>query len=312
MKEKTFLVINLSCFGDVLLTNSLCQNLKINYPKSKIVFMVDKSFEDVARYQKDVDDVLVFDKTKNKGFFKLLKYAKNCTYKNKIDVAFVIYGNKRGLILSKLLGVKQVVTGSFKKSFLVNIPQPKCYYIPNVQRANEYLAEVITNEESKNLPIRFLPKESNLKLNIDKENSIALCLEANNSEKDLPIDIAIELIQKLNEDNKTLYLLGAGESASIYANDLRLNNCNFIDLTNKTNFNDLAQVLKQVKGLISIDTGTMHMATAVDVPVLGIFLKQDNVEKWAPDKNLYKSDIISNDVTAENIITKFYRLVNNG
>lgn len=312
MEEKTFLVINLSCFGDVLLTNSLFQNLKINYPDSKILFMVDKPLEEAAKYQKDVDEVLVFDKSKTKGFFKLLKYAKNCPYKNKIDVSFVIYGNKRGLILSKLLGAKQVVTGDLKKSLLVNTPQPKCYMVSNVQRANELMAEVITNKESENLPIRFLPKESSLELNIDRENSIALCLEANNPEKDLPIDIAVELIQKLNEDNKTLYLLGAGESASVYANDLRLNNCNFIDLTDKTNFNDLAQVLKQVKGLISIDTGTMHMACAVDAPVLGIFLKQDNVIKWAPDKNLYKSDIISDNITAENIINKFYGLVNNG
>ncbi len=312
MDSKTFLVINLSCFGDVLLTNSLCQNLKINYPDSKIVFVVDKPFEDVAKYQKDVDEVLVFDKSKTKSFFKLLKYAKNCPYKRKIDASFVIYGNTRGLILSKLLGAKKIVTGALKKSLLINTPQPKCYMVTSVQRANEFLAEVITEKESENLPIRFLPKDSDLELNIDKENSIALCLEANNQEKDLPIDIAVELIQKLNEDGKKLYLLGAGESASIYANDLRLNNCNFIDLTNKTNFNDLAQVLKQVKGLISIDTGTMHMACAVDAPVLGIFLKQDNVEKWAPDKNLYKSDIISSDISAENIINKFYGLVNNG
>ena len=129
MNSKTFLVINLSCFGDILLTNSLCQNLKMNYPDSKIVFMVDKPFEDVAKYQKDVDDVLVFDKLKTKGFFKLLKYAKNCTYKNKIDAAFVIYGNSRGLILSKLLGVKQIVSGALKKSFLINTPQPKCYIV---------------------------------------------------------------------------------------------------------------------------------------------------------------------------------------
>lgn len=312
MDSKTFLVINLSCFGDVLLTNSLCQNLKINYPDSKIVFVVDKPFEDVAKYQKDVDEVLVFDKSKTKSFFKLLKYAKNCPYKRKIDASFVIYGNTRGLILSKLLGAKKIVTGALKKSLLIDTPQPKCYMVTNVQRANEFLAEVITEKESENLPIRFLPKDSDLELNIDKENSIALCLEANNQEKDLPIDIAVELIQKLNEDGKKLYLLGAGESASIYANDLRLNNCNFIDLTNKTNFNDLAQVLKKVKGLISIDTGTMHMACAVDAPVLGIFLKQDNVEKWAPDKNLYKSDIISSDISAENIINKFYGLVNNG
>ena len=309
--EKTFLVINLSCFGDVLLTNSLCQNLKISYPNSKVIFCVDKPFEEVAKYQKDVDEVMVFDKRgKQKGLINLVKYAFHSKYRNKIDASFVIYGNKRGLLLSKFLGAKQIVTGAIKRTWLINTPQPKCYSVENRQISNEYLAEVLTGKESQNLPIKFEIKgDTPVDVQIDKENSIALCLEANNPEKDLPMDIATELIQKLNEDKKTLYLLGSGESASDYANNLRLNDCSFIDLTNKTNFSQLAKVLTIVKGLISIDTGTMHMSTAVKCPVLGIFLKENTSNMWAPIKTLYKSDIIETDITAENIINKFYKLV---
>lgn len=310
--EKTFLVINLSCFGDILLTNSLCQNLKISYPTSKVIFCVDKPFEEVAKYQKDVDEVIVFDKRgKQKGLLGLINFARKNEYKNKIDAAFVIYGNKRGLLLSKFLGAKQIVTGAMKKTWLINTPQPECYMVENRQIANEYLVEAITNTESKNLPIKFEIKEdTEIDIQIDKENTVALCLEANNPEKDLPMDIATELIQKLNEDKKTLYLLGSGESASDYANNLRLNDCAFVDLTNKTDFSQLAKVLTMVKGLISIDTGTMHMATAVGCPVLGIFLKQNTTNMWAPIEELYISDVIENDITAENIINKFYNLVN--
>ncbi len=312
MEEKTFLVVNLSYFGDILLTNSLCQNLKLSFPNSKIIFCVPKAFEEVARYQKDVDEVMIFDKRgKQKGLFGLLKFVRNNPYKNKIDAAFVIYGNKTGLLLSKLLGAKQVVTGALKKSWLVNTPQPKCYYVAHKQVANEYLAEVVTGKESQNLPIRFEMKaDTELDFQIDKENSVALCVESKNLEKDLPIDIACELIQKLNEDKKNIYLVGAGVSASEYANNLRLNNCNFIDLTNKTNFNQLAKVLTSVKGLISVDTGTMHMATAVDCPVLGVFMRPNTSNMWAPIKSLYKSDIIEENITAENILNKFYELVN--
>ena len=55
------MVINLSFFGDVLLTNSLCQNIKLNYPSSKVVFLVNKPFYEAAKNQLCVDDVLVFD-----------------------------------------------------------------------------------------------------------------------------------------------------------------------------------------------------------------------------------------------------------
>lgn len=312
MEEKTFLIVNLSCFGDVLLTNSLCQNLKISYPNSKIVFCVDKPFEEVAKYQKDVDEVMVFDKKgKQKGLLGLINFVRKNKYKNKINSAFVIYGNKRGLLLSKLLGAKQIVTGSLKKTWLINTPQPKCYSVANRQISNEYLSEVITNKKSLNLPIKYeFDNDTEIDIQINKETSIALCLEANNHEKDLPIDIACELIQKLNEDKKTIYLIGSGDSASDYANNLRLNDCKFVDLTNKTNFRQLAKVLTMVKGLISIDTGTMHMATAINCPVLGIFLKPNTSCMWAPLKNLYNSDIIEENITAENILNKFYKLVN--
>lgn len=314
MEEKVFLVINLSCFGDVLLTNSLCQNIKLNYPKSKVVFCTDKPFMEAAKYQKDVDEVMVFDKRgKDKGFFNLLKFALTNPYRKKIEASFVIYGNSRGIILSKLLGAKKIITGDLKKTFLVNTPQPKAYALINQQEANESLIEVLTGKESENLPIRYNANlDKDFMKEFYRENVVAVCFEANNFEKDMPIEIASEIIQTLKEDGKTVYYLGAGISAADYANQLRLNECDFIDLSNKTSILDLAKVLKMTKGLISIDTGTMHMACAVGVPVLGIFLKHDMVEKWAPKKELYKSDVIFEYITAENIVNKFNNLVNNG
>ena len=62
--SKVFLVFNTACFGDVLLCNSLCQNIKLIYPQSKIIFIVDKPYYEAAKFQKDVDDVVIFDKKK--------------------------------------------------------------------------------------------------------------------------------------------------------------------------------------------------------------------------------------------------------
>ena len=78
MNEKTFLIINLSFLGDIILTNALCQNLKINYPDSKIIYIVNKPFYEAAYYQNGVDEVYEFDKRgKNKGLFGLIKFIKH-------------------------------------------------------------------------------------------------------------------------------------------------------------------------------------------------------------------------------------------
>ena len=130
-EQKIFLVINLSFFGDVLLTNTLCQNIKQEYPDSKIVFLVNKPFYDAAKYQYCVDDVICFDKrNEHKGLLGLLKFVKNCQYKNKIYAAFVIYGNQRGIILSYLLKAKYRISGPRKyvKYLLTNIVPKKPQY----------------------------------------------------------------------------------------------------------------------------------------------------------------------------------------
>ena len=113
--QKIFLIINLSCFGDVLLTNTLCQNIKLNYPESKVVLLVDKPFYEAAKYQYCVDDAIYFDKRgKDKGFSGMINFSKSCKYKNKIYAAFIMYDNDRGIILSYLLRAQKRISGPNK------------------------------------------------------------------------------------------------------------------------------------------------------------------------------------------------------
>ena len=81
--DKTFLVFNTACFGDNLVCNSLCQNIKRIYPDSKIVFIADKPFAEVAQHQKDVDEVVIYDKKgEHKGLKGFIKFIKDFKYKN--------------------------------------------------------------------------------------------------------------------------------------------------------------------------------------------------------------------------------------
>ena len=76
--KKIFLIFNTACFGDVLLCNSLCQNIKNIYKNSKIVFIVDKQWEEVAKYQECVDEVFIYDKKGvNKGLLGFIKFIKS-------------------------------------------------------------------------------------------------------------------------------------------------------------------------------------------------------------------------------------------
>ena len=48
--EKVFVIFNTTCIGDMLVTNTLVQNVKSYYPDSKVIFVCNAPFKDVALY----------------------------------------------------------------------------------------------------------------------------------------------------------------------------------------------------------------------------------------------------------------------
>ena len=98
---KTFLVYNTSYFGDTILTDALCRNLKRLYYKEH----------------------------KNQYVF---------------DAAFVIYGNERGILLSKFLGAKKIYADNRHAIVRLLLSNGKINYGKwiHVQDRHAYLAEL--------------------------------------------------------------------------------------------------------------------------------------------------------------------------
>lgn len=295
---KTFLVINTSFFGDTLLTDPLCRNIKLEYPDSKIIFMVNKPFAEVARYMDGVDEVLCYDKKgEHKGLTGFIHFYNTykVQYKNKIDVAFVIYGNERGIILSKLFGVKKVYsdnTGLLR--CLLDNRLIDYQGRTHTQDKHNTLLELYTGKTSQPMPMLYLPpQEAALtvdilwkKYNIQySDDLVAICTTTKRKEKDMPVAACAQLIDGLTRQGKKVLYVGAGEVAVDYVKNLHNLNCtNFIDLTNQTMITELAEVLKRCKVAISVDTGTMHLICALHIPLLALFYvyTEDHLISWAP------------------------------
>lgn len=292
--ESTFLVFNTACLGDVLLCNCLIQNIKNIYPNSKVIFIADKTYQDIARYQMGVDDVIVFDKKNlHKGLLGLIKFIKDFPYK-KADYSIITYRNERNYFISQMLGVKKILVSKNKDK---NI---------SMQEIHAKILTQITDKEVKNLPIKYIVKnESTDKfLNIFDSNkkSIALCAISKNTAKDFPITMAVELINRLNKAGYQVILTGAGKKSEDFANELKHWNCNFYDLVNQTTILELAQILKKVDQLISVDTGTMHLGYAVGTKTLCIFFEKNTKKLWAPSEKVYNNVKIFQNPNIDEII----------
>lgn len=295
---KTFLVINTSFFGDTLLTDPLCRNIKLEYPDSKIIFMVNKPFFEVAKYMDGVDEVLCYDKKgEHKGLSGLWHFYQTykVQYKNKIDVAFVIYGNERGIVLSKLFGAKKIYsdnTGVIR--LLLDNGAIDYQGRKHTQDKHNTLLELYSGKKVESIPMLYLPpREAAEKVDVlwqkydiqPSDELVAICTTSKRKEKDMPVTACAELISKLSQQGQKVLYVGAGQVAVDYVRELHKLNCNdFIDLTNQTTIPALAEVVKRCKAAVSVDTGTMHLICALHIPLLALFYvyTQEHLNSWAP------------------------------
>ena len=301
--KKIFLIFNTACFGDVLLCNFLCQNIKNIYNKSKIVFIVDKQWKDVAKYQECVDEVIVYDKKGvNKGLLGFIKFIKSFPYKN-IFASVITYRNERNFILAYLLGSKNI------------LGMQKCQGKQNVQEMHNASLQKITQSVIKNYPIKFnLPDNVTNPTHLGKKKYITLCCISKDTAKDLPLNITINLIKEINaRTNYKIVLVGKGPNSSEFEKNLENAGCEFINFVNKTTILELGKVLVDSAVLISVDTGTMHYGYSLGVPTICLFFQKDLAKLWAPIKQLYNSTIVlSQDITVDSIMDAFNKLgVNN-
>ena len=300
--KKIFVIFNTAFIGDILLNNTLVQNIKYFYPDSKVVFVVQPQFRDVALYQKGVDDVVTFDKKHDSNLIGFIKFLKNFPYK-KIFASFVIYSNDRNLILSRLLRAKHIVTephGWFT-SFMSTKEEYKRNTYIHKKDISTGLIEALTGRALLNLPIVYESPVVDTSFLPEGKEYIAITATSKYKPKDMTTKAAYDLAQKIIQSGKTPVFLGAGNVARKFMDEmLLLGELNYIDLIDKTDFLQLANVLKRCSALISVDTGTMHFGNALNIPTVAVFYTWGK-EMWAPQKGLYKSVVLFDKPTTEEI-----------
>lgn len=297
---KTFLVTNLSFFGDVLLTGQLCSDIKRNYPDSKIIFLVNKPFLDAAKYIPQVDEALYFDKNgEHKGILGFWKFIKDSKLRGKIDTAITIYGNDRGIFLAWLLGAKTRITGEkgfFMNHFTTHVSMN--YNQEHMADANADMLKVLTGKDSYNDEISYEPSDESKEYiadvlketGYDEYDLVGLCTLSKRVEKDWNPKDTAEFIRLVNESGKRVVMTGTAD-AKWFVDEVKAQGVDeFLDMTGKTSIVQLGALAQACKAFVSVDTGAMHLAYATKTPTLGLFFV-NNLKKWAP-KNLERNTLI--------------------
>lgn len=248
--------------GDVILTTPVIRALKKKFTNSKIDFLVKPQYLDVIRYNPNVNETFEFVVEKSNELLKQLKqnrYDAVVDLQNNFRSRKITYQLNSTVFRFKKLTLKKFLLVHFKMNLLKNsktITERYAAAVPDLQL------------DDKGLEI-FFPDKIQSKL--DKKNEIiGFCPGSKHYTKRWLAEYFIELGKKLTAHKFTIALFGGRDDREICFNiSKQIPNC--INLQNEDDILETAANMKECKLIISNDSGLMHTASAVGVPVAALF-----------------------------------------
>lgn len=300
-QPKKILIIRTDRLGDVILSTPVIENLRRAFPNIHLSFMCQPYTKDVLVGNPYLDQVIVYDKYgTEKSFWTTVKFALKLR-KEKFDWAIVLHPTNRAHIIAFLAGIPLRVGWDRKYAFFLSkkIPHDKQ---KGQKHEVEYTLDVLRalhiSIDSKKL---FFPLDEKSEVKIqslllgqrveEKEDFFVIHPSASCPSKRWPQDHFLQLIKLLQEKFKIKIILIGSESEKKFSNQLASHE-GVVDLRGKLTLKETAALLKRAKLFISNDSGPVHIAAALNTPVISIFGRKNpglSPARWRPlgEKSIY-------------------------
>ncbi len=297
---QNILIIKLKHIGDVLLASSAFEALHGRFPDAKITALVPRGTEEMLQNNPHVHEVLIFDRAIKKFFLSSIVQHELSLLRalrgRKFDVAVDFSDGDRGAILAFLSGARMrlgykrrkgmlgrdklfthVAPHDFSRSVLdaqgdvlrplgVEGPMPTPRWFPSQEtkrQADALLAKAGVGPQEKIIVFhptsRWMFKSwdashcARLADKLSRASEMRVVLTCGPEEKELKK--IRQIVQGMREP--------------------------VVDLSGKTSLAALGGVLARAQAFIGADTAPMHLAYALNVPVLALFGPSDPVQ-WGP------------------------------
>lgn len=277
----SILVIRLSSLGDVILTTPILRAIKKKYPAANIDFVVKEQYRMVVENNPYLRKVFPLFYNK-KNFKELRKELK----KNNYDLVLDLQNNFRSRRLTSYTKAKVFRFNklSLEKFLLV---QFKINKLKNKGLITERYAEAFPDLELDNDGAEiFIPGNIKPRINGDKKY-IGFCPGSRHATKIWSSGYFIELGNKLAEEGYTILLFGGKEDEHLCIS-LQHHIKDSIDLSTNNNLYQMASEMTFCSVIVSNDSGLMHAASAMKVPIVTIFGSSVKEFGFTP----YKSNFI--------------------
>ncbi len=272
---RKILVIKFGGMGDVLLSTPVLPNLRAYFPEAEIDYLTLLKNRDILMDNHYINRVLTYDMRIDRSY-DLLRHIRNKEYNLVID----LFGNPRTAFLTRITGAKYRVGFRFRgRNYAYNMKEEG--------RGGEIHNTDFNLDALKIAGIPITSKKLNLSVNVVHEEFAEKFIRENNLQNEFLVGIAltggweskkyklndyVELIMMLNEKFKVKYVL-------LWGNRKELHDAEHIKklfpyqsfVIPDSPIRYLAAIIKRCSVVIGNDSGPLHIAGGVGVPVLGIF-----------------------------------------
>jgi len=268
---KKLLIIRLSSLGDILLTTPLIRSIKKQYPQISIDFILKEQYRDILKHNKFITNMLLYEKDEDK------------LSSNNYNLIIDLQNNFRSRKITRSLKSTAIKFNkyNFEKFLLVHFKINRLRSLPQIPvRYSNTISNFNLDDGGLDL---FLPENINSNL-IDTKKYIGMAPGSKHFTKMWPIDYYVQLGEELKHNGYDIVLFGGKDDEQI---------CKQIKdalpfAVNLCNDNDLIQTVTNMKRCLAVvcnDSGLMHAACAVKVPVLTFFGSTVQEFGFGPYKN---------------------------
>ncbi|MFC1546497.1 lipopolysaccharide heptosyltransferase II [bacterium] len=276
---KNILVIQTAFLGDIVLTIPLLNNIKKLGHNRKLTVLTIPVGKEILKGQNSIDDIIVYDKKRSdKGIKKLFELI-NTIKQKKFDWAVIPHRSFRSAFLTWRAKIpnrwgfdisegKYFLTKKIKYNFNMH----------DIDRNLEFLKS-FTSEFDKRIDFESIAQVNEKVTNILDERSfqkgkiIGINPGSVWATKRWPIDKYIELIRILITKGYKIVVFGDKFDQMIkeQIDSEFSNHNNFLNIIGKTTIQELTAFFRCLALYITNDSGPMHIAAALGIPIIAIF-----------------------------------------
>lgn len=290
MNIQKILVIKQRHLGDVLLSTPVFSNLQKAYPDAQIDAYIWKEAAPMLEGHFAISNLLLYDrKWKKLPFWKRLGKEIQMLReirRSKYDLVINLTEGERGAHAAWVSGASVKVGVIPKKESLRKVYTHLVKPCPNPRHTVERDLDALRK-------MNIFPKERDLVFEVSKEALnrakdlvgekpfVVIHAPSRWRFKCLPPELMAAVIEELND---RVVLTGAPSEKEFVQKIADLAKGDVLNLAGETSLKEMGAILQLSKGLITVDSVSLHMASALKVPTVALF-GPTSEQNWGPWRN---------------------------